>query len=65
MDGVLDRRNCLNFMMMPIDLAILEKGTLVWMDNVQLFVWHTDGEITRIDLLSRRIKYNKFSFIRF
>ena len=25
---------------------------------------NTDGEITRIDLLSRQMKYNKFSFIR-
>ena len=26
---VLDRRNCLNFMMMPIDLAILDKTTFM------------------------------------
>jgi len=51
-------------MMLPIDLAILDKATFMWMDDVQLFVLHTDGEITRIDLLPRRMKYNIFSFIR-
>ena len=27
---VLDRRDCLNFMMMPIDLAILDRTTFMW-----------------------------------
>ena len=63
-------------MMMPIDFAILEKTTFMrgfhkrCMDDdpkkLSMFsslygtIINTDGEIIRIDLLSRRMKYNKF-----
>ena len=67
MHRVLDRLSDFNYLYARLPQQILmddDPKKLRMFNSLCGTIINTDGEITKIDLLSRRMKYNKFSFIK-